>query len=337
MEEISKYHLSLLESQLKSNNKIFIIFGKTLFEKYINIFKQKNILYLFHLKKISQSIEKIIKIKDFDNIIHQSGLELSKNKQLKNIEILEFINKEIYYKITSYDNKNNKSMEIFNGLDVSTFNNEFYEKWKEMNWNEIFNSQYPKFLEKIAKIIKDMKNFKILLKLFNISKNDKSKEFHPKAISIMQKKYIDLLQNYNGMTGDEDEDKIEEKSKKNITSSYDDLIDLIYYSDKMDIDLEKFLNNIKNNFNPKTINDICIKLLDKNISKNMKDIITKYFIDNENYADPLTLLQLIDTCPSLRLNILENFDKYLINKEEFFEIEETQNIRLFRGLLIIRK
>ena len=333
LEEISKCYLNLQESQLKSNNKIFIIFGKTLFEKYINIFKQKNILYLFHLKKISQSIEKIIKIKDFDNIIHQSGLELSKNKQLKNIEILEFINKEIYYKITSYDNKNNKSMEIFNGLDVSTFNNEFYEKWKEMNWNEIFNSQYPKFLEKIAKIIKDMKNFKILLKLFNISKNDKSKEFHPKAISIMQKKYIDLLQNYNGMTGDEDEDKIEEKSKKNITSSYDDLIDLIYYSDKMDIDLEKFLNNIKNNFNPKTINDICIKLLDKNISKNMKDIITKYFIDNENYADPLTLLQLIDTCPSLRLNILENFDKYLINKEEFFEIEETQNIRLFRGLL----
>ena len=329
LEEISKCYLNLLEPQLKSNNKIFIIFTKTLFEAYIKIFKQKNIINLFHLRKISQSNEKIFKVKDLDNIIHKIGLELIKKKQLSNIEILEFINKEIQFKIF---NKN--SLDILDCLDTSNFNDEFYEKWKEINWNEILGNQYNKFLEKIANIIKDMKNFNILLKLFNISQDTKSKEFDPKAISIMQNKYIDLLQK-NYTTEDEVEDEVEvvEKSKKYNTSSYDDLIELIFYSDKMNIDLDKFLYTLKSYFNQKKINDICIKLLDKDISSHMKDIITKLFIDNENNGDPLTLLQLIDNCPSLRLNILENFDNYMIKKEEFFDIEETQNIKLFRGLI----
>ena len=330
LEEISKYYCNLLDSQLKSNNKIFIIFGKTLFEKYIKAFKQKNILYLFHLRKICQSNEKIYKVKDLDNIITKNGLELLKKKQLNNIEMLELINKGMQFKLF-----NKTNLDIFDGFDVSKFNDEFYKKWKEISWKEIFdNNQYIKFLERIAKNIKDMKNFKILLKLFNMSKDDESKEFHPKAISIMQNKYIDLLQN-SSITEDEDEDedKIEEKSKKYNTSSYDDLIELIFYSDKMEIDLDKFLDKLTNYFNEAVINDICSKLLEKDISSHMKDIITKFFIENENNGDPIILLQLIDKCPSLRLNILENFDKYMIKKEEFFRIEETQNIKLFRGLI----
>jgi len=337
LEEISKYYLNLLDSQLKSNNKIiFIIFGRTLFEKYIQTFKKENILYLFYLKKISLSIEKIVKTKDLDldNIIHQSGLELSKNKQLENIEILEFINKEIKYKICSYSDKSSKSIEILNGLDVSTFNDEFYKKWKEINWNVIFGNQYNTFLEKIASMIKDMKNFKVLLKLFNLSNSDESNSFHSKAIKIMQEKYINLLENnYMPEDEDENEDIDEEKGKKNNTSSYNDLVELIFFSDKMKIDLEKFLKKLVNNFNADVINKVCLKLLEKNISSHMKDVITKFFIENANNADPLTLLQLIDNCPSIRFNILENFDKYVIKREEFFELEETPNIKLFKGLI----
>ena len=64
----------------------------------------------------------------------------------------------------------------------------------------------------------------------------------------------------------------------------------------------------------------------------MKDIIAKFFIE-ENNADPLNLFHLIDNYPSLLLNFLENLDKYMIKKEEFFKIEETQNIKLFRFLI----
>jgi len=336
LEEISKYYLKLVEAQINKNNKVFIIFGKELIEKYTEIFKQENILYLFHLKKIYQSIEKFIdnkniKIKNLDSIIHNNGLELSKNKQLESIEILEFINKEIDFKIF-----NKTTIDILDGLDASSFNDEFYKKWKQINMNEIFGNQYSKFLEKITKIINDIKHFKILLKLFNKSKDDKSKEFHKQAIISMQNKYTDLLEDYNIIEDEEPDeygDGDEEKSKKNNASSYDDLVELIFFSDKMKIDLDKFLNNLIKSFNPKIINDICIKLLEKNISSNMKDIITKFFIENLSSADPLTLLQLIDNCPSLRSNILEKFDKYVIKKEEFFVIEETQNIKLFEGLL----
>jgi len=332
LEEISKYYLKLLEAQIKKNNKVFIIFGKELFEKYIEIFKESNILYIFHLKKIYQSIEKIndfknIKIKNLDSIIHKNGLELSQKNELTNMEILEFINKEIKFKLF-----NKTTINILDGLDDSSINDEFYKKWKEINMNEIFGNQYKELLEKIANIIKDIKHFKILLKLFNISKDDKSKEFHKHGITIMQNKYVNLLPNYY-MYEDENEDEDEETGKKDNTSSYDDLIELIFFSDKMKIDLNNFFNNLIKKINPRIINDICIKLLEKDISSDLKDIIAKFFIENSNNADPLTLLQIIDKCPSLCLNILGKFDKYTIKKEEFFEIEDTQNIKLFRGLL----
>ena len=57
------------------------------------------------------------KMKNFDDIIIKNAIELSKKKQLKSIEILD-----IYSQISSYDSKNAHSIDIFEGLDVSTFN-----------------------------------------------------------------------------------------------------------------------------------------------------------------------------------------------------------------------
>ena len=153
MEEISRYYINIIDLQIKSINKIFIIFGNPLFEKYIEYFKQNKVLYLFSLKNIYLSMKEKIsdfKIKNFDDIILKNAIDLSKKKQLKSIEILEFINKDIYYKISSYENKSSHSIDILDGLDASTFNDEFYEKWKKMNWNEIFGNQYKKFLEKMS-------------------------------------------------------------------------------------------------------------------------------------------------------------------------------------------
>jgi len=162
LEEISRCYINILDLQIKSNNKIFIIFGKQLFDKYIEYFKQYKILYLFYLRNIYQSMKEKIsdfKMKNFDDIIIKNAIELSKKKQLKSIEILD-----IYSQISSYDSKNAHSIDIFEGLDVSTFNDEFYEKWKKINWNEIFGNQYKKFLEKITNII----NFLCEIKVFKI-------------------------------------------------------------------------------------------------------------------------------------------------------------------------
>ena len=331
LEEISNNYISIIDLQIKSVNKIFIIFGKNLFDKYIDYFKQKNILYLFCLKDIyhhmKEKMPKIseYKIKNLDDTIHKNAIELSKKKELKNIEILEIINKEIYYKMPGF--KKNNDIDILDGLDASTFNDEFYEKWKKMKWKEIFSSNYNKFIEKIVNGIKEMKYFKILIKLFKMSKNDEKKDFNPYAITTMQKKYIDLLQNYEP---NEDEEK---DNNNNNSTSNEDLIELILYSDKMKNGCKDFLDELANKYNSQLINNIYTKLLDKKISNNLKDIITHFFIENENNADSKTLLQLIDNCPSLRYNILMNFEKYVIKREEFFSLEETENIKLFQGLL----
>ena len=319
LEEISRYYLNILDLQIKSINKIYIIFGKPLFDKYIEYFKQNKILYLFYLRTIYQSMKEKLsdfKMKNFDDIILKNAIELSNKKQLKSIEILD-----IYSQISAYDLKNAHSIDILEGLDASTFNDEFYEKWKKINWNEILGNQYKKFLEKIANIIKEIDNFKVLLKLFNMSKNDESKEFHANALSIMQKKFIDLLQNIK----DEKIDKI------NNSAHNEDLIELIFYSDKMKVDLKQFLIVLTKKFNSRIINDIYANLFKKTISENLKKIIINFFVENASIADPLILLQLIDNCPSLSLKIVENLKKVIIKKEEFFELE-TKNMKLFQGL-----
>ena len=324
MEEISRYYINIIDLQIKSINKIFIIFGNPLFEKYIEYFKQNKVLYLFSLKNIYLSMKEKIsdfKIKNFDDIILKNAIDLSKKKQLKSIEILEFINKDIYYKISSYDHKSSHSIDILDGLDASTFNDEFYEKWKKMNWNEIFGNQYKKFLEKIASIIKELDSFKILLKLFNMSKNDESKEFHPDALNTMQNKFIDLLQNFI----DKGKDKV------NNSNYNEDLIELIFYSDKKNIDLKLFLDVVTKKFNPIIINSIYTNLLEKAISDNLKNIINNFYVENASIIDPSIILKLIDNNPSLSLNILEHLNEVIIKKEEFFELE-TKNMKLFKGL-----
>jgi len=137
----------------------------------------------------------------------------------------------------------------------------------------------------------------------------------------MQKKFIDLLRNFK----DEKIDKI------NNSAHNEDLIELIFYSDKMKVDLKQFLNALIKKFNSRIINDIYANLFKKTISENLKKIIINFFVENASVADPLIILQLIDNCPSLSLKILENLKEVIIKKEEFFELE-SKNMKLFQGL-----
>ena len=65
----------------------------------------------------------------------------------------------------------------------------------------------------------------------------------------------------------------EDNQKNREKNEYRNVIELIYYSDKMEIDLEEFLNNIINDFNLKVINDICIKLLPIFLEQNLLILI----------------------------------------------------------------
>ena len=133
LKSISEKYISLfnkLFEELKTKDNI-LEFNSTLLEKYIIIFKDSNIDNLFILKDLKNFL--IIKNDnvDMDKIIHETGLFLSKNGKLKNIDLLKFIKKDIYYNDIKYNKKYFRSLDILNSLDINSFNDEFYSEWKK--------------------------------------------------------------------------------------------------------------------------------------------------------------------------------------------------------------
>ena len=107
-------------------------------------------------------------------------------------------------------------------------------------------------------------------------------------------------------------------------------------SDIKNINIEIFLNEIINNkFDVKSVNDIYIKLIDKypKISKQCKKVIINFFTKNKQNSYYSNLLEIIKKCPNIREDIFCNINSFIIKEKEFFYPEETDNFKLFRGLI----
>ena len=327
LEEISILYIDLINLQMNKVNTIFLLFSENLCMDYIRYFDKKNLKNLLCIKNIIRALKKDCKIdlelKDinFDNIIHETGLELSKNKKLTNNEILDFINNDIIYNKSSY--KNESSLEILSALDIRLIDEKFCENWRKINWNDIFGENYLKFLEKISSFIVDIKDFNILFKLFNISKNKENKfSFDIKALKLLQNKFINFTKNLK-----------DEKSE-----IYNEVLaKLIYYSEINKYKVKNFLNDIvQNNINYDIINKAYINLFNgykDQISTETKKIIKKYFVENLNKTNFDAILFLIDNYSELYSNIFKRIEKMIIVKNEFWKKEESDNLQLFKGLL----
>ena len=326
IKEISNKYICLLELQKEKTKKIFIKFKSSLIEKYISIFEDINIEFLIYIKDLIKYIKKNnnkfdIKNKDINKIIHETGLKLSSEGKLTNIEILNFIKKDIYYNSKKFNRKSYRSLNVFDCLRLDSINKTFIKEWKKFDWNNIFNEQYNDFLKKISNFVRNFKDFNILLKLFNISKNEKQKDFEKNSLLIMQSKLIDLLKIYNP----------EE-------SSYfeNDLLELILFSDQKDAEIEKFLNEYLNNYIKfNLLNKIYSKLLLKSggaLNQKTINIIINYFNKNLKYLEPDSLLYLIQKCPNSRKYIFQNIQRYNFKKDEFFKVEESDRLKVFNGL-----
>ena len=67
--------------------------------------------------------------KNLDLIIHDTGINIIKNPKFNNSKILDFINTDYYYqnKIFQKDARY-RLLEVFDGIDISSLDNEFYQK-----------------------------------------------------------------------------------------------------------------------------------------------------------------------------------------------------------------
>ena len=320
MQTIYDLYCSIITIESNHSKEHFINFSPSFFETYISYFDTIDIDSLIKVKEMINFSKKFsinINLKnDIIKIVHENGLLFSTYGKLKNINLLDFItSKDEYYILPAY--KKLRSPDILNGLDISSFDDDFYKKWKSINWNDIFKEQKFSFYEKILTFIKDLNDFNILYKLFDLNEIQENN-----VIEQLQKKIVELYKNYN--------------PEKHL-NFIEDIIILIYHSDKKNAKIDSFLtSNIQKNFNAKLVNKIYINLLSKygdEISQKAKKIIAKFFTQTPDNMNPDTLLYLISNCPKCVKNIFQSLEKYYIKKEDFLKLEDTDKYKLFKGLL----
>ena len=330
--ELYKNILDKLEEKHIVN---FIVFDPELFDKYISYFEKNNFEYLILLRDLVDKIynmknaeKKILKkYKDLKiklrEIIHKTGIYLSVNKKLKNIQIINFIIKDKeYIKELTNEEEKEKTIELFQGINMSLIDDEFISQWKSINFEDIFPQKMDDIIKTIIDNTKNFKEFDFLMKILNISKNDTEMKFSLELIQILKDKFIDL---YN-------EQKIREKNYFE-----NNLIELIYHSDlEMSVETPKFLEYFGENMNfdsvIKIYKELFLMHIDK-LSEATKNYIISFLIKNSEDVNHEALIEFAEKFKSLRVNIFESLVEKEVQKEDLLNIEENERIHLFKGLL----
>ena len=270
----------------KTSNLNIIKFSKSLIEKYVDFYYTKNLDFLQLINTLINLIKKNdnkfvfkYKEKDMDLIIHETGLELIKNGKIKNIGILDFIKSDIYFISPQFEKKQYRPLEIFDGIEIETLDEKFFNNWKIIDLHKMFIENFEKFCEKIMSLINDMKDFGLFYKFF-IFNNEK--EYKREYIIIIKDKYKALFPTYN---------------IERCPNFLEDTILLISLLDKKKVDLKEFLEFIQNNLDYEKVNEIYIKLSDRyKLNNKTKEIIAGHFAINKNNNNPTTLVYLIKNC-----------------------------------------
>ena len=151
----------------------FILFEEEFFNNYTHYFFKKDLKKLLLLKKIIILCKKVDKNldPDYNGKIHETALEIISKGELKNEELLDFIEKDDIFFIENkrdFQNLNYRPLVIFEGFDLENVNEQFYEKWNKVNLFKKFSFINNYYAEKaMIDKINNMKDFGKLLKLFN--------------------------------------------------------------------------------------------------------------------------------------------------------------------------
>ena len=119
----------------------------------------KKIIHILH--KVDNELE--LDYKDFNKKIHNTAIEMIKKGELKNLELLDFIeNEDIFFTDEKiFEDINYRPLEIFDGFDLSKDNDEFYKKWNEIKVFEKYRFDEDFYIgeKKMINKINHMKDF----------------------------------------------------------------------------------------------------------------------------------------------------------------------------------
>ena len=149
IEEILKY-------EIKKNVK-FINFSPKYFENFVKFSYEINLDNLIFLRRIVDNflkkIDKSFKIKDLDDKIHKTGIKLINDNAMNNFQILDFIQKDVYYSNEIYESTNERDFNILKKLYIEEMDKNFFEKWEKINFGEICKKQEQKFYNIVCSLI----------------------------------------------------------------------------------------------------------------------------------------------------------------------------------------
>ena len=249
-----------------------------------------------------------------------------KNGELKNEKILDFF-KENYIINNQSDYNINFPLFFLDGLNLETVDNNFINKWIQINMISYVNYDIYNFCKIIVKKINKIEHFRILFKLFRNNDTNEIKiiksflSLRPDIIVIFTDKFKNLLNTYN------------KNKSNNFINDFCFLIDLIDFTNKKNSIV--FLNNIiMNKLTFKEIKtQICQKLLcNPRLSINLNSFILFYFIRNinnlNNEIESIIRIKLKDKNykPVIEL-IFNEINKLIIKEEEIFS--KDKNIEFF--------
>ena len=315
------------------NKKIFISFDEQFWKIYIQYNDKKNIKNLVLIDKAitcCQEIDKSFNPNDLElkKKIHNDGLLAIQKGELKNEDLIEFIEKDdIYFKDKDFETKEFRPFTILKGIDLENADEKFYEKFKKSKIFKIFSFNEFEFKKEFINIIDDMKDFGKFLKLFDY-KN--TKIFDYTLCQLLIEKFKNLIKTY----------KIE-----TCPNFIQDVCSFIYIIDQRykenNQNINEFLKNtIEINIKSvQTLKDIYIYLFNKynDLSKDAIDSIAKYFTNDKEKLKRENILFVLRNFNSdyfLKL-ILNRINDCIIKKEELFS--HDKDIDSFNLLDDIRK
>ena len=312
--------------------KIFILFEEDFWKNYIHYNDNNNIKNLVLINKAIFVCKNFDKDLDPDKLelrqkIHNTGLGAIEKGNLKNEELIDFIEnddiyfKERYYKGESYESKNNRPLKILKGIDLECADDKFYDRWNKSIIFKIFSFCDYDFKKELINKVDDMKDFGKLLKLFNYK--DK-KIFDMAASSLLREKFKNIIKTY----------KIE-----TCPNFIKDVSLFIYIMDQTTKDVKHFMESTIEKYiqSVQTITDIYLYLFSnyKDIKKDVIDCITSYFTKNKDKLNGKSILFLLKKFNSKYFvkSILNKINSCVIKEEQLFsQDKEIDSFELLKGI-----
>ena len=302
----------LFTKEIKSNINILEISPELLI-KYFQ-FHERNInelVYLYQIIIIISLAKKDINLIEIESLVHESLEQNVKGKKIKNNNLLIFIETAPMNRIIFYEN-------ILDNIDITKIDDKFMEKFKKINWCKILNISKSELVQKICKLIPNIKYFGKLFYLF-----DFNTYIDKLLINIIKERFIDLLE----ISSEED--------KQNIIY---DCSKFIYYLNIKNCDLDLFINNYIYKFFPSNIiNDVYIDICSnqeyKIFKKELLNIIHEFYSRKENNNFTKSTYFIFEIEHNKNFDPDNLIDCY-IEYNDFFDLNQEDKFSLLEKIVV---